>query len=665
MTRPGTAGWAAAALAALALMGLTLFGPACAPAQATPAAAAGVSPTPDLRWATQVHGLGSAKPKKCAPNLLKCAKQGADNIGRFLDNPAAPVANAVLKPIADGVAGLTNQMIRVILTEWLYQPSIRLTKSGVFLRNDPHRPKGGPRVGCLGPQQPGPQPGPQPTPAPQPTPQPSGKPPTASPPTGVVPLAADPKDHDKGTGTGGPQGSCDDKNLPDAQGTSKISTVRVQSVMLGVGMIIAVLLLIFQGIRTALTRKGTPLLEAFRGLLIMAVHTAVAITVLDSLLVASDALTKTIIDSSLGDGLGLRMFAVLGLSTAALGPVPVIFFGIVIFIIGLLQLITLFFRQAAIPVLAMLFPVAAAGQVGGNASRQWLVRLWTAVFAIVVYKPLAALIFAVGFLEIGEGRGFWDFVRGLVTLTLTIFALPMLMKVFDPIVGQAVGDGYQSGFGKFASAAGDAVNTAASLATLPGGGSAGAGASGGESGDGSAPADPASYEQYTADDDQDHDDDASGVTPGQSTGSSTDAHQTQEQPQAGQQDGRPGDDDTPAPPTPAGLPGEASPADGSAGADQSTGTSTSSGSGAAAVTGDPTTTAVTATAGEVENTVDSAGQATGEQADHAARSFAGDGGVQPPDSLPEQHPAEQPTDQFQHSAGPSGPDTRPVEEGTR
>lgn len=454
----------------------------------------------------------AASNKPCMPNVLKCAKQGFDNIGKYLDNPAAPVANAVLRPMADGVASLTNQMVRVILTEWLYQPSLRVTNSGITLRNDPDRPKNGAGVGCLNPQQPGSAPPPTAPPTPPPTSPPS-PPPTRPSPSQPPPPSA-PAPIPIAQNQGDPNRNCDDKTLPDVAASNQISTVKVQGVMLGVGALVAAILTFFQAMRTAFTRKGAPLLEALRGLLIMAAHVAFAITLLDSLLIASDALTKAIIDSSLGRDLGMRMFQVLTLSTAVLGPVPVIMFGVIIFIVGLLQLATLFFRQAAIPVLAMLFPVAAAAQVGGQTSRQLLVRLWAALFAIVLYKPLAALIFVVGFLEVGNGRGFWDVVRGLVTLLLAVIALPMLMRVLQPIVGQAVGDGYQEGFGKLWSAASEAVTSTSNVKSLIGGTGAGKGGGGD-----TTPADPSTYENYTTTGHEDppaNDDDAGDGRPGDS-----------------------------------------------------------------------------------------------------------------------------------------------------
>lgn len=405
------------------------------------------------------------KPEQKLDKLIECLQKAA----RQVPAPPSPgdvagsAGEALLKPFAEGIAKTANELVLITVTGWLQLPSIRITDSGVFVQPDRYRTGTElPQGGCL-------QPIPNATLGPTPDA------------TGAGSAAGTGSDAAPGTGCG------------PSRAVSQFSSARLQAVMVGVGTIIATLLLIFAAMRTAFTRRGHHVTEALQGLLVMAVMTAVGLTLLNGLLIASDALTEQILDSSLSRDLGERVSAMLGLSVAAFGPVPVILFGVVVFAVAVVQLVMLFIRQAAIPVLAMLLPVAAAGQVGGRISRQWLVRLWTSLLAIVAYKPLAALIFAVGFLETGEGRGFWDIVRGLTTLVLAILALPTLMKVFTPIVGQAVSIGaHNVTLASFVGGAAEGGSVLGSLIRSHGG------ASGGDADAAVLPAHPQSYERAGA-----------------------------------------------------------------------------------------------------------------------------------------------------------------------
>ncbi|WP_067819986.1 hypothetical protein [Actinomadura kijaniata] len=414
--------------------------------------------------------------EKWRNKLKECVKKGQDAV-----TPPSPTdvvnggVNAMLSSLAEGVAKAVTDMVRVTMTGWLYAPSIQIDKdSGVVqVKPDVRQPDGkkGDELyngGCM-----------------RPLPNvPLNTAPPSSGPVGSQPASVGPST------SSAPGGACD----PKASSMSQISSLGVQGVMASIGALVAALLLIVQGMRTAFSRKGTHVMEAVRGLLVAAVMASAGLLLLNTLLVFSDLLTGWILDSSLSKGLEARVTTMMGLSVATLGPVPVILLGVVVFTIAVVQLVMLFIRQSAIPVLAMLMPVAAAGQVGGQISRQWLVRLWTSLFAIVLYKPLAALIFAVGFLETGQGQGIWDVIRGATTLVLAIFALPTLMKIFTPIVGQEVSIGSHnlslSGF-----VSGFAEGGMAGFGLL-GGGKSSEGKDGGDKGGGGVtPTDPAAYER--------------------------------------------------------------------------------------------------------------------------------------------------------------------------
>jgi hypothetical protein len=76
-----------------------------------------------------------------------------------------------------------------------------------------------------------------------------------------------------------------------------------------------------------------------------------------------------------------------------------------------------------------MFPIVAVGQLGPASTRKWLPMVAAAVAAIVLHKPLVALILAAGFTQLSSGESLVDVVRGFVTLALSVIALPAMLRI--------------------------------------------------------------------------------------------------------------------------------------------------------------------------------------------------------------------------------------------
>lgn len=222
-------------------------------------------------------------------------------------------------------------------------------------------------------------------------------------------------------------------------------TFSLQAICLGVGQMIAILLVMIQGIRAMIQRKGKPLADAAQGLVVNALVCTLGIVVIDSLLIASDELTNAIINVSFQGDAKLADQMVKMMVPIGFNPMALLLMALITGLVGVVQFCMLFIRQAAIPVQALLLPIAGSGQVGGERTRQWLPRLWTSIFVVIAYKPCAALIISIGFVEVKHGNGIIDWLRGLVTLGLSIVALKSLMGLFAPL-GTAVAGATSGGF---------------------------------------------------------------------------------------------------------------------------------------------------------------------------------------------------------------------------
>ncbi|WP_327332927.1 hypothetical protein [Streptomyces anulatus] len=128
---------------------------------------------------------------------------------------------------------------------------------------------------------------------------------------------------------------------------------------------------------------------------------------------------------------------------------------LVLLIIGGIQLIMIFLRQSAIPIICVLLPVAGGGRTGGDTTRKWAGGLITAGIVVIAYKPTVAIILCIGFAEFGNAGTFAEWLRGCATLLLAVLAPGPLTKVFAPF-GAAAGAGMSAGgaTGALAGAAG-------------------------------------------------------------------------------------------------------------------------------------------------------------------------------------------------------------------
>ena len=222
-------------------------------------------------------------------------------------------------------------------------------------------------------------------------------------------------------------------------------TFSLQGVCLGVGEMIAILLVMFAGFKTMIQRKGKPLADAIQGLVINVLVCVLGITIIDSLLVASDSLTTAIINVAFHGDAKLAERMVLMLLPTGFNPMALLVMALIVLLIGVIQFGLLFLRQASIPIQALLLPIAGSGQIGGERTRQWLPKLYTSIFTVIAYKPMAALIISAGFVELANGNALVDWLRGIVTLALSVIALKSLMGLFAPL-GVSVAGATAGGF---------------------------------------------------------------------------------------------------------------------------------------------------------------------------------------------------------------------------
>ncbi|MEU6720673.1 hypothetical protein ABZ897_55250 [Nonomuraea sp. NPDC046802] len=228
---------------------------------------------------------------------------------------------------------------------------------------------------------------------------------------------------------------------------------------IAVGWLIGAVLLMSQMLRTMVQGRPVPLLQAFSGLLITALVGGAGVGLTALLMEGANILTKVIFDQMSTDGLPAnqqsihqQILTMMSLGNtpggAAAAGVQVYVnwqLGVLVILVLIIQIIVVLLRNASLPLLALLLPVAAAGMIGGGPTRQWLPKIIAAEAAIIVYQPCVALIITAAVRQWSAARDAHGLVYGLVMLVLSLVAMPALLKVFAPLGALAGGGGGHGG----------------------------------------------------------------------------------------------------------------------------------------------------------------------------------------------------------------------------
>ena len=237
----------------------------------------------------------------------------------------------------------------------------------------------------------------------------------------------------------------------------------VQRPLQGVFVLIMMAGVLGTAIVMAMSRRGQPAAELLMGAFKYVAITSLSLVVLQGALSAGDDVAKQLVHNS--DKFGDSLAQLIGIQTLT-NPVMVFLLGVLCFLLALVQWIFGFIRQAGILVLASMIAFAAAGQLS-SWGRQWFPRIASSIVALVLYKPMAAMIYSIGFKFMGTGKDLSTAVIGVMVIALAVIALPSMLKFFS-FVGNGIGGG--GGGGLALAAAGGA-----SASRMMGGGGGGGG----------------------------------------------------------------------------------------------------------------------------------------------------------------------------------------------
>lgn len=266
---------------------------------------------------------------------------------------------------------------------------------------------------------------------------------------------------------------------------------------------VAVLSVIVGAARMAWEQRAEPGRDLVKSLMTLVVVSGAGLTAVSLLTAAGDSFAIWLLDGALGCNVtdtsgtcfGGNMAALLVLTnnpvTGGLGAILVIVLGLFAVLGSMVQILLMIVRAGMLVVLAGVLPLSAAA-TNTETGRTMFRKTTGWLLAFVLYKPVAAIVYATAFKLAGtsifkdDGTGLISILVGLTLMAVALVAMPALMILIAPAVS-AVSSG-----GGLATAA--AAGAAAAIPTgaiaggrlRGGGGGSSSGASGSDGSKGSS-----------------------------------------------------------------------------------------------------------------------------------------------------------------------------------
>ena len=206
----------------------------------------------------------------------------------------------------------------------------------------------------------------------------------------------------------------------------------IRALTLPLAAAVAVAGMIWQGIVMTVSRKRDPMINIARGLMSLAVWSTVGIVGVTLALSASDEMSVAVLNAG-AHGHAVDRMATLGSMQGVNSAGVVMVLGFVMILAGLAQAVLMMFREASLVILTGMVVLAAAGSFT-NGTRPWLQKWLSRSLALIVYKPMVAIIFFAALRMFGESGDARVAVAGLAMLLVSIVALPVLIKFFDWVI---------------------------------------------------------------------------------------------------------------------------------------------------------------------------------------------------------------------------------------
>lgn len=233
----------------------------------------------------------------------------------------------------------------------------------------------------------------------------------------------------------------DTPNVADGNGQAIGAAGFIQSHTHWILISAATISVIVAGIRMALSQRGEPLRDVLKSLLTMVVVSGAGVAFAAVLIDIADAFSEWIIDEAIGSSQfaeRLTNAMMNPLKDEGVGLILVIVIGIAMVITSLIQLALMVVRYGMLVLLVGVIPLTAAA-TNTEAGMAWFKRAVAWLAAFIIYKPIAALVYATAIKLVGSSSGAPDanlkVITGVTMMVMAVVALPALLRFVSPRTG--------------------------------------------------------------------------------------------------------------------------------------------------------------------------------------------------------------------------------------
>lgn len=259
-----------------------------------------------------------------------------------------------------------------------------------------------------------------------------------------------------------------------------------------------VLGVIMAGLRIMWRQDGADAREVIKGFLIFAAISGAGTATVQLLLGAGERFSSYLLQQSVsvpGDedqeavfGAGLAdilflpadlsgpevegSFWLAGTGVGAIMAILLLLFAVMVFVV---QIVILVIRGALLLIMVILLPVAAALAMT-DTGRRMLSKYAGWLLALILYKPAAAILYAIAFRLGSDEQSLLNVVTGMAIFVCALFMLPALLRLIVPATAAVASGGGTGGIAAAGAGAVGATGAIAVKSALGGGAGAAAGA---------------------------------------------------------------------------------------------------------------------------------------------------------------------------------------------
>jgi len=206
---------------------------------------------------------------------------------------------------------------------------------------------------------------------------------------------------------------------------------------------------IVAGVKVACSRDMREGQLLVQGLVRVVVVAGGGAALISALAAGSDATSTWILDRASASTGGYEQLGAIAVALETTAPGVVFIVAIIGLLTALGQVLLLVFRAAFVTLVAGVLPWAAAASLLRSGS-EWFNRLCAYTLAVLLYKPVAALVYAAAFKMMSgsgsgsgsdSGAGTLGVIQGLALVVMAVVALPALMRLLVPAVGAVASSG--------------------------------------------------------------------------------------------------------------------------------------------------------------------------------------------------------------------------------